>query len=83
MVFLCLPEGMPCADFMILEVASAFGHPAGLPPSFAVIRFLGQEEHVMSMGIIWPWVKTKRSPNMKIAGIFGCELPTNIDNNRF
>ena len=34
------------------------------------------------------WVKTKRSPvvHIKIAGIYdiyGCELPTHIDNNRF
>ena len=28
------------------------------------------------------WVKTKRSPfvHIKIAGIYGCELPTHIDN---
>ena len=33
----------------------------------------------------WLWVKTKRNPvvHIKIAGIYGWEHPTNIDNNRF
>ena len=33
-------------------------------------------EHMALSQTLWPLVK------IKIAGIYGCELPTNIDNNR-